>query len=92
MNLPAVPLITIDPYFSVWAPTTNSKYRTIDTKKTMHWTCADNTIKGVVKIDGKDYSFLGDCNAEPLNQISHSIDALSTIITYEGGGIRLMKI
>lgn len=89
MNLPAVPLITIDPYFSVWAPTTNSKYRTVDTKKTMHWTCANNTIKGVVKIDGKDYSFLGDCNAEPLNQISLSIDALSTIITYEGGGIRL---
>ncbi len=89
MNLPAIPLITIDPYFSVWAQTTNSKYRTVDTKKTMHWTCAGNTVKGIVKIDGKEYSFLGDCNAEPLKQISHSTDALSTIIIYEGGGIRL---
>ncbi len=89
MNLPAIPLITIDPYFSVWAQTTNSKYRNVDIKKTMHWTCASNTLKGLIRIDDKEYCFLGNCEAEPLSQVSHSIDALSTIITYEGGGIRL---
>ena len=52
MRMPSIPLITVDPYFSVW--TENM------TKKTpVHWTHSDNTMLGTVLVDGEKYRFLG---------------------------------
>lgn len=93
MRAPSVPLITIDPFFSVWSPAD----RLTDTD-TVHWT---NTAKeerkiimrGIVKIDGKPYRFMGE-NAEgeeipAMRQISLDIDAFSSTYTFEDARIRL---
>ena len=50
LRAPAVPLITVDPFFSVWSPENNLNFA-----KTMHWTGKSNHMLGSVTVDGKEY-------------------------------------
>ena len=78
LRAPAVPLITVDPYFSVW-----SRDTLLNAAPTMHWTGANNSIIGTVTVDGKTYSFLGyERDLYKLRQVSLEITALSTIAVY----------
>ena len=52
---PAIPLITVDPYFSVWS--VNDR---LNEGTTRHWTGSPNTIEGTVTVNGKEYVFMGD--------------------------------
>ena len=82
MRMPLIPLITVDPYFSVWTEDM--------TKKTpVHWTHSDNTMLGTVLIDGEKYRFLGRSDDKALDVVSVDCDTFSTIAVYEGAGIRL---
>ena len=85
LRAPAVPIITVDPYFSVWATDTR-----LNTAPLVHWSSKPNTIIGTVFVDGVEYSFLGHANSYlKLDQISLDITALSTAAVFEGAGIRL---
>ena len=85
---PSVPLITVDPYFSVWSPADR-----LTDAVTVHWTGHPNTIVGTAEIDGTAYRFLGKWNARDdspaLTQTSLDCDALSTTYTFEGAGVCL---
>lgn len=83
MRMPSIPLITVDPYFSVWTDNINSK-------PTTHWTAAENNIIGYVTIDGKVFRFLGDDNNDitKLNVVSVDADAFTTTFVFEDAGIR----
>ena len=90
MGMPAIPLLNIDPYFSVWGKKdSRSKYALNGYVKTMHWTGAANTIYGSISVDGEDYCFIGTNPKNAIKQVSIDIDALSTYVVYEGAGIRL---
>ena len=85
LRAPAIPLITVDPYFSVWAPN-----EILNHKETEHWTRSKNDIYGRVFIDGVEYSFLGyNRNVKKLTQVSLDITALSTKVVYENEKIKL---
>lgn len=89
MNLrpPSVPLITIDPYFSVWSPA-NCLTDTVTT----HWTGKPNTMTGTATIDGTEYRFMGKGNNPLMRQTARDINAFSTTYVFCAGGIELSAI
>lgn len=85
LRAPAVPLITVDPYFTVWSPDCNLNHA-----KTEHWSGKGNSIIGTVETDGENQLFLGyHRDIKKIEQTSLDIDALSTTAVFENGKIRL---
>lgn len=84
---PAVPLITHDPYFSVWS--FNDR---LTDEWTRHWTGSVMAMVGMIRIDGKVYRWSGthQANRVPaMEQKSLTLTPTRTIYTFEAGGIRL---
>ncbi|TVY04620.1 DUF4965 domain-containing protein [Cohnella terricola] len=87
MNLraPAVPLITVDPYFSVWSM--DNRLNDSDTK---HWTGKPHRMTGIASVDGNEYLFMGDTpNSLKMEQTSLDITALSTAYRFVCDEIQL---
>lgn len=85
LRAPAIPLITVDPYFSVWAADS-----VINHSKTEHWSGKGNSIIGTVNIDGEKFLFLGyHRDIKKITQVSLDIDALSTTAVFENEKISL---
>ncbi len=86
LRAPAVPLITIDPYFSVW-----SVKNQLTDSATCHWTGHTNTINGYLTIDGTLYRFMGgeEAGGIAMKQISLDITAMTSVYTFEASGVRL---
>ena len=73
-QLPAYPLWVIDPMFSVWTPEEK-----LNAGDTMFWTNKKRPAYGLVRYNGKTYSFMGALwGTEPLSQESVSVTAYST--------------
>ena len=90
MNLraPAIPLITVDPYFSVWSPN-----EVINFTPTEFWSGKQNSILGVVYIDGERYTFLGyHKDYHKLTQTSITYDAFSTTVCFKNEKICLKAV
>jgi hypothetical protein len=83
---PAVPLVTHDPYFSVWSM---SDRLTDDWTK--HWTGAIQAMCGMIHIDGKPYRFMGppQLKAPPMQQLAVEVLPTRTIYQFAQDTLRL---
>ncbi len=86
LRAPSYPLITVDPYFSVW-----SSADKLNEKNTVHWTDYDNVISAVATVDGKKFRVMSayDESIPPMTQTSVDMTAFSTVYTFEECGVKL---
>lgn len=90
LRAPSYPLITIDPYFSVWSPADNPTE-----VNTTHWTGRDITLSIVADIDGNSYRLIGNHNSDTVpaaHCISSDCSAFSTTYQFEQDGVKLTLI
>jgi hypothetical protein len=86
LRAPAVPLVPVDPYFSVWSPADK-----LTDANTMHWTEAPNRLTSLIRIDGQVYRLMGiDPQSTPALE-QKRLQVLPTTVTYtfEGAGVRV---
>jgi len=83
LRLPALPLVTQDPYFSIWCP--GDRLTDVDTA---HWAGAVKRLRAAVSVDGQAYRILGLGDTPALTTVEQRITATSTYVTMEGSGIR----
>lgn len=83
---PSVPLITHDPYFSIWSPADR-----LTDMETVHWTGTKNPVHSMIRIDGKTYRLMGSnpTNVEPLKQISVRVLPVSSIYEFGNSAVRV---
>lgn len=84
LRAPSVPLITVDPYFSVWSAADK-----LTDQDPVHWTGKPNTIRGAVFVDGTPYRFMGEGDLPALEQTSLTVSALCTTYLFAGAGVCL---
>lgn len=86
---PSVPLVTHDPYFSIWSPAD----RLYDAE-TVHWTGKRQALHSMVRIDGKTYRLMGSkpSNTEPLTQIGLKVNPTQTIYQFANTLVRIELI
>lgn len=83
MRPPSIPLINVDPYFSLWSP-----YSSVTDGTVKHWTGADNTVIGTIIVDGIEYGFLGDGHKNVLKQTHLEITSFTTELIFENEKIK----
>jgi hypothetical protein len=83
---PDTPLITHNPYFSVWSNTDK-----LTDSDTTHWTGKPQPIAGLIRIDGTPYRFMGKRPDEipAMPQTAHSLTATHTDYEFAQGGVTL---
>ncbi len=84
---PAVPLITHDPYFSIWSFTNKL---TDDWPR--HWTGAINGMCGMIRIGDRAYRWMGPGlrDIQAMNQVGLQVLPTRTIYTFEQDDVRLI--
>lgn len=88
LRAPAYPLITVDPYFSVW-----SMDDELNGSVTKHWTGKPNPITGAVVVDGVKYIWMGEAADETkMKQIFVDFDAFSTTYRFSAPGVELKAV
>jgi hypothetical protein len=86
---PATPLVTHDPYFSVWSMADG-----LTDVPTKHWTGTVQAMNGILRVDGKNYRFLGSfgggSHAVPaLLEVSQQVTPTRTIVVMTSPQIEL---
>jgi hypothetical protein len=83
---PATPLVTHDPYFSLWSTTDH-----LNDSPTKHWTGHAQPLTSLVRIDGKPFRIMGSDprNVPALPQTAMQLTPTHTRYTFAGSGVEI---
>lgn len=83
---PAVPLLAVDPYFSIWSFTDR-----LTDEGTRHWTGTHHDLRGLLRVDGKVYRFIGGPidDLPALEQTSVVVWPTRTVYTFQSPEVEL---
>jgi|WetSurMetagenome_2_1015567.scaffolds.fasta_scaffold00658_2 hypothetical protein len=83
---PSVPLITHDPYFSIWSPSDR-----LTDMETVHWTGTKNPVHSMIRIDGLTYRIMGSnpSSVEPMTQVSLKVLPTNTLYVFLKAGVKV---
>ena len=83
---PAVPLITYNPFLSIWSESDH-----LNDTTTKHWTRLDHSLVSLIRIDGKTYRLMGfDPQSAPaFPQISVQVLPTRSIAEFEVAGVHV---
>ncbi|MCC6143663.1 MAG: DUF4965 domain-containing protein [Candidatus Hydrogenedentes bacterium] len=87
---PAIPLVTIDPYTSVWSYTDH-----LSDDWPVHWTGAVHAMSGMARVDGEVYRFMGPEAVAPKPARPTNVGEVrptQTVYTFTMGGVDLTLI
>ena len=80
LRLPSVPLLVNDPYFSFWSP-----FDKLTDGTTRHWTDQEKPIDGLLRVDGKNYRWMGNGRSfllDPIAPMSDTGDSWTGKVSY----------
>ena len=83
---PSVPLVTFDPYLSIWSPADH-----LNDRPTQHWTRREQSLVSLLRVDGQVFRLMGaDPDDTPaLPQISLKVTPTRTIYDFENTNIHV---
>lgn len=83
---PAYPLVTHDPYFSIW-----SAHEDPTQVDMMHWTLKPNPITILIRIDGKVYRLMGKSPGyiPSAKSVRSEVLPTSTVFSYQQDGLNI---
>ena len=84
MRLPAYPLITVDPFFSIW-----SRSETLYDAPTTLWCGIPKRLTGFVTVDGKKFRFLGKGKGAVIEQKDLVVTPYVTEYTFSNSAVSL---
>lgn len=84
MKLPKYPLITVDPFFSIW-----SKTDKLYDSNTELWCGQKKEMKGTISVDGKVYRFMGMGSEYIVPQTALEVTPYITIYTFQNSDFTL---
>lgn len=77
LRLPSYPLLTNDPYFSLWSP-----HDKLNDGSTRHWSDIEKPMNGILRVDGTSYRFMGAGNSCLLTSVANC--GMSGEVEWEG--------
>jgi hypothetical protein len=83
---PAVPLVTADPYLSIW-----SEADRLTDKNTQHWTHSEQSLVSLIRIDGQCFRLMGDDpdSVPALPQTSLEVWPTRSIYEFENANVQV---
>jgi hypothetical protein len=83
---PAVPLITSDPYLSIWSESNN-----LTDTNTVHWTGTTEALVSLIRIDGTSYRLMGDdpTTLSAFPQTSVQVLPTRSIYNFDNGHVHV---
>ena len=83
---PSVPLVTFDPYLSIWSAADH-----LNDRATQHWTGRPHSLVSLLRVDGKVFRLMGaEFNAAPaLPQVGLKVTPTRGIYEFEGANVHV---